>query len=293
MTPLRTKISEASKAASVPQYVIEKDYALSYILAGIAETPTLAHSLVFKGGTALKKMYFGEYRFSEDLDFSASNSPTGAALMKSLQTASEIAKNMLTEFGPFAIELNRNPEKRPHPNGQEAFIVNVQFPWHRTPMCRIKVEITQDEIIELTPEHRTIIHGYDETLTTKVASYQITEIVAEKLRALLQTYDKLIQKGWSRSRPRDYYDLWRILKDYRDQIDQKKLQPVLQKKCALRGVQFASIDDSFPHALIESTKSNWQGSLSALIQNLPSADTVLSETRRLADALIQPRTSGV
>ena len=31
-------------------------------------TPSLKENLIFKGGTALKKCYFGNYRFSEDLD---------------------------------------------------------------------------------------------------------------------------------------------------------------------------------------------------------------------------------
>ncbi|GAI46757.1 unnamed protein product, partial [marine sediment metagenome] len=52
--------------------IIEKDYILSWVLAGIAANKKLQNKLVFKGGTALKKCYFGNYRFSEDLDFTAS-----------------------------------------------------------------------------------------------------------------------------------------------------------------------------------------------------------------------------
>ena len=48
---------------------IEKDYVLSWILYGISMNKTLAKLLVFKGGTVLKKVYFDNYRFSEDLDF--------------------------------------------------------------------------------------------------------------------------------------------------------------------------------------------------------------------------------
>lgn len=66
MTELRQKIQNECNNKKVPQHVIEKDYALSYILAGIAQQPELSNSLIFKGGTALKKIYFGDYRFSED-----------------------------------------------------------------------------------------------------------------------------------------------------------------------------------------------------------------------------------
>ncbi|WP_428330275.1 nucleotidyl transferase AbiEii/AbiGii toxin family protein [Mucilaginibacter sp.] len=48
---------------------IEKDYILTGILYGIALHERLSKTLVFKGGTVLKKVYFPEYPFSEDLDF--------------------------------------------------------------------------------------------------------------------------------------------------------------------------------------------------------------------------------
>lgn len=47
---------------------IEKDYVLTWTLLAIAESP-LRNRLAFKGGTALKKVYVPDYRFSEDLDF--------------------------------------------------------------------------------------------------------------------------------------------------------------------------------------------------------------------------------
>ena len=48
---------------------IEKDYMLSWILQGMAQHDRLSKVMVFKGGTVLKKVYFRDYRFSEDLDF--------------------------------------------------------------------------------------------------------------------------------------------------------------------------------------------------------------------------------
>lgn len=76
MKPLRLKIQEEANTKKTPLHVIEKDYALSYVLAGISKQPELSQSFIFKGGTALKKIFFGDYRFSEDLDFSVINAPT-------------------------------------------------------------------------------------------------------------------------------------------------------------------------------------------------------------------------
>ena len=52
----------------IPEAVLERDYSLSWFLVGLSAT-SLREKLAFKGGTALKKYYFGDYRFSEDLDF--------------------------------------------------------------------------------------------------------------------------------------------------------------------------------------------------------------------------------
>src|SRR5271168_1421467 len=49
--------------------IVEKDYVLGWLLAGIRANADLGDHWVFKGGTCLKKCYFETYRFSEDLDF--------------------------------------------------------------------------------------------------------------------------------------------------------------------------------------------------------------------------------
>jgi len=70
MRDLYKKLIKIREQKNVVWETIELDYALSWILAGISEHQSLKNNLVFKGGTALKKCYFGDYRFSEDLDFS-------------------------------------------------------------------------------------------------------------------------------------------------------------------------------------------------------------------------------
>ena len=48
--------------------VLERDYCLAWFLAALEESD-LRTRLALKGGTALKRCYFVDYRFSEDLDF--------------------------------------------------------------------------------------------------------------------------------------------------------------------------------------------------------------------------------
>ena len=51
MKPLRIKLQDESALKKSRLDIVEKDYALSYVLAGIVKQTQLSHSLVFKGGT--------------------------------------------------------------------------------------------------------------------------------------------------------------------------------------------------------------------------------------------------
>lgn len=67
----RDRLLAVAGSAGVAPEVIEKDYALSWILWALFRRTSLRESLVFKGGTCLRKCYIEDYRFSEDLDFTA------------------------------------------------------------------------------------------------------------------------------------------------------------------------------------------------------------------------------
>ena len=62
------EISKLAHRSGLGDKTIEKDYVLTWVLLAIAAS-RLNDILVFKGGTAIKKMYIPDYRFSEDLDF--------------------------------------------------------------------------------------------------------------------------------------------------------------------------------------------------------------------------------
>ena len=78
-----------------PFWALEKDYALSYLLAGMAQVGTL----VLKGGTALRKFYFSDYRFSEDLYFSVTARPRDVDT--AMQAAIEVAQELFEEQGRY------------------------------------------------------------------------------------------------------------------------------------------------------------------------------------------------
>ena len=61
MKPLRNRLQEARKRLGLPWEILERDYVLSWLLAGVSHVEALRHTLVFKGGTALKKCFFDHF----------------------------------------------------------------------------------------------------------------------------------------------------------------------------------------------------------------------------------------
>ena len=148
MRPLRTRLQEAWREPGLQSYVVERDYLLSWVLAGISEVAELRETLAFKGGMALKKCYFVDYRFSEDLDFSGlKDVPTGDDLTAAIVRACDEARALLVEYAQVELHCERQVENNPHPGGQEAFRIRAKLPWHLRPDIPIKVEITADEQI--------------------------------------------------------------------------------------------------------------------------------------------------
>lgn len=288
MKPLRTRLQEARKRLGLPWEVLERDYLLSWILAGIGRVDPLQETLVFKGGTALKKCYFGDYRFSEDLDFSAlAGVPTGEAMERAVREVCGVASKMLDEFAPVEIACERYTEKDPHPGGQEAFTIRARFPWQRQPQTRVMIETAVDERILKPVGRRKVLHEYGEPLEAEVRVYSLEEIVAEKLRAILQHVEKLQARGWSRSRARDYYDLWRVLGTYKERLELSDFPSLLREKCAVRNVAFAGPEDFFQKRMLAYVEKTWDQWLGPLVPGLPSFDTVIGELRPQVTSLVR------
>lgn len=287
MKLLRTRLQEARIRLGIPWEVLERDYLLSWILAGIGEVKSLHDTLVFKGGTALKKCYFGNYRFSEDIDFSSvGNVPVGDGMERAVREACRAASNLLDEYAPVEIVCARYTERQPHPRGQEAFTIRARFPWQKQPHTRVMIETAVDEKLLKPVSKRRVIHEYGEPLDVQIQVYALEEIIAEKLRAILQHVEQLEERGWGRSRARDYYDLWRVLCTYKDQMDFSGFASFLREKCTVRNVIFYSPDDFFQETMLRYVERTWGQWLGPLVPNLPSFKTVMGDLRPQVEAII-------
>ncbi len=274
---LRKIIRDIRSKTGIGWDILEQDYVLSWMLFGIAHNEKLRSSLIFKGGTALKKCYFGDYRFSQDLDFSVQEDcPKGEDLFLLIQNACSYAGKAREDV---EFKCNRYPETEAHPEAQEAFVIHARLPWQRDFNTSVKVEVTMQERVILPPIQKTILHGYGESLDATIMTYRIEEIIAEKIRAILQYAKKIHERGWGRSRVRDYYDLWRILTEYDTTIDKSTIPNLVNHKCALKNVSLSSVDDLFQERLMQIITSEWERWLAPLVPNLPASECVVNELR--------------
>jgi hypothetical protein len=273
-------IRNVAQKRKVQQSIVEKDYALSYLLAAISDIQELSENLVLKGGTALRKLYFPAYRFSEDLDYSTRVlGPVREMDLKMDAVIHRMAEN-LNERGPFQVSFEPLVLKQPHPGSQLAYIVRVQFPDQRQPLCRLKVEITIDEVILLPPENRPVLHDFAEDFHAQVSVYALDEIAVEKLRALLQSKARLSARGWGASRVcRDYYDLWNLLQ--LPDIVSPELISLLERKCAARGISFENAYDFVSEDLFAVARSEWQQQLLPFVPEAPPAPELLEHIQTL------------
>ena len=92
---------------------------------------------------------------------------------------------------------------------------------------KVRFDLTRFEEIGLPPERRAIMHAYPDSLPddATVACYAFEELLAEKIRALLQ-----------RTRPRDLYDVVLILDNHVEGLDLRRVRYVLARKCAAKNI---------------------------------------------------------
>ena len=157
----KQEISELARELSLDLHVVEKDYVLGWLLAGIAANPQLSEHWVFKGGTCLKKCYFETYRFSEDLDFTVTEE---AQLDEDylLQAFRQMAEWVYEQSG-IEIPGEQIRFKLSVLDGgryAEGRVYYVGPLMQKRNLARIKFDLTSKEKLVLPPQKRAVHHPY-------------------------------------------------------------------------------------------------------------------------------------
>jgi predicted nucleotidyltransferase component of viral defense system len=262
-------IGRIASNQNVDPGIVEKDYILSKVLTVLAHTTEVQESLVFKGGTALKKFFYSTWRYSEDLDFTA----TRAMTREAIQTMFKRATDAITEqygLSMRVIEYSQYPKE-----GNE--IVSAQLklgydgPLRRSSGLKnnVRVDIAFVEAIVDKPEARQMLLAYPDDVETRMLVYTLEEIVAEKMRSILQ-----------RGKSRDYYDVWLLLKDFAKDFNPERTRDILHEKCAFKQMPKAQANDFFDPKRIVEAKSFWQRGLAHQMESLPGFEQVIDALRR-------------
>jgi hypothetical protein len=155
-------IVELAGELSLDPSVVEKDYVLGWLLAGISQHPELGPTWVFKGGTCLKKVFFETYRFSEDLDFTllVEDHVDEGFLLRTLRGVADwIYREAGIEFPleEIRVRVFQNPRGRPAAEAR----VYYRGPLRpRGSLPRIKLDLTADERVVLDAARLPISHPY-------------------------------------------------------------------------------------------------------------------------------------
>jgi len=256
----------------IPEAVIERDYVLAWFLTGLAGHP-LRDMLAFKGGTALRRCWFEDYRFSEDLDFTLTHPIT---LEKILAGLNEIFTGVEAACG-LRIAFDRE-DRHGHQNSH-TFYLRYQGPLPAP--NDVKVDITINEVLCYPLQDRPIQRIYasfddlPEGPTVKV--YAIEEIVIEKLLALSDR---------ARNEPRDLYDLWYLFGSTNLRIAEMSAE--LDAKLAWRQRVVAGMEQAIA-AKEDRLRRLWTNRLAHQMNHLPPFTEVFREVLRAVRAADLPK----
>ena len=255
--------------------VVEKDYVLGWLLAGIAANRATADNWVFKGGTCLKKCVVETWRFSEDLDFTLR--PGAAYDVDGLvQILIEISEQV-TEWCGIAfpkaevrVKQKRDKAGNPTFEGSVGYVGPMAIPGPP----KIRFDLTQHEPVLRPTETREVFHPFPDTLPvgTRVTGYASGELIAEKTRALFE-----------RTRPRDLYDVALLHSVAPVTGDLAALRELTREKFVVKGLSLPSAAEMVQRAAdAEELKSEWENMLVHQLPALPPLEDVLA---RLPEAI--------
>ena len=120
---------------------------------------------------------------------------------------------------------------------------------------------------------------YPDLSAFEITAYSKREILAEKMRSLLQQ-----QKKWPR--PRDLYDLWYILCKSGECFSWKELKLLFDEKCRIRGVQ-PNIMGLTSDTLREWNEEAWLDRLGPMLKDVPDFDRLWKEWVKTFHGLVE------
>jgi len=237
----KDEIVRIAKREGLPLGTIEKDFVLTYVLKRVYES-RLKDRLVFKGGTALHKLYLHK-RMSIDLDFTEVK-PVEIDELKAILEDREIHSSVS--------EIIRTDEST------------------RVVLSYVSVlEYKNSIILDISKREKPVLKLITKKLKSfyfkkfDVLTFQLEELIAEKIRSIIQ-----------RDKPRDYLDLYYILN--MRSVDLKKAVKTARQKLKASNDKL-DIERIFNN--LDVVESLWEQDLRELLVDIPDFGKVVNRIK--------------
>ena len=255
----QTELNERVQRWGLRPEVVEKDYVIGWVLWGIGSDPELADWWAFKGGTCLKKCYLGDYRFSEDLDFTCLPHGTADAV-DVLPVLKRMLQRVSDESGIDFQSTEPRFEMRDNGTSAEG---RIYYRGPRgAPPVRIKLDVTTTdaEWVVRPSVLRPVFHDYSDEPPGEVPvrCYSLEEIFAEKIRAL-----------GDRCLPRDLYDVVNLFRRREQTMHAGRVSELYVEKCRSKDLPVFTLADLGKQDLRAEMEIDWVRMLGNQLPELP------------------------
>jgi len=277
------EIIEIAEQKRLQTKIIDKDWVLGHFLNAMYSFDDVRQNFVFKGGTALKKCYFPDYRFSEDLDFTLLDKDfvVNDSFIKEIIKIATLQSRIQFYFQKQKLQKSEDEE--------QGYEIKIKY-WgadhkpNQQPLppsrwqTAIKLDISFSEKLVTKPLVKPIIHEYSdkESITYTITVYTLQEVMGEKIRSLIQ-----------RNRPRDIYDI-AYLSNHITEESYPIVKEILTAKAKDKNILISGVKDFVNPKKGRSNKRAWQSSLGEHLPvgKLPDFDEVYSNTEHFIKKIL-------
>lgn len=265
-------VKSLARRQNVDPAVIDRDHALGVVLWAMA-AQIGQQGWIFKGGTCLRKCHFGDYRFSEDLDFTVTRKLAVAEARDAIASAAPAAASQGVQLSLEEMQV----EVMDDDYGRESIEIKVPYrgALRMGSAQNVQFHLSADEELAFEPLTLLLLHPYQDApaLECRIPAYTLEEVLAEKLRAA----------GGQRRHAvaRDIYDIGSLVGRG---ADADAALSALPRKAARKGVELSDAAARFRARKAE-YETSWDRTLDYLIVDDLSFGDAFSITADLLEGL--------
>lgn len=271
-----TAIRKEARKRGISAGFMEKDCVNSWILYTLY-THDLDANPVFKGGTALSKLYRPSlHRFSEDLDFTLQERPSDDITDAIMDALDDIERQSAITFE--LRDSERAEDDRQTPGGNIGLKIKYSTPAFKHENTT-EIDLDWGTTLQFDTVEHTIDEGFTGVPAFTMTAYALEEILIEKIRCLFM-----------RPKTRDLYDVYSILTDDRHTFTTAAIAEAIQAKLDEYDVP-ADLTTGIPQETVEEVAGSWHEDLGTLVYgDIPSFDAVQERIESYLLKLHQTRT---